>query len=194
MDERQEVCITYCFLILREIKFPRNHLPLSCLTHISVTKLCKRETECKRHSLFPPQLPSEPPPSSLLQCMLGNAMYSQTPNGPHYCQLVTECYWDSCLTAPAKQEKWAQQGARGLPFFFHKKYLSQQGFLTAAPTPHLHTSIHMCVCILCSIVRTLSTGDSMKVDLLKYKYVNILCFLSTGPLGRKEALVTDTLY
>lgn len=65
---------------------------------------------------------------------------------PHCCQFVPGRRRDSRLTAPAKQEKWAQWGAKGpalsllphhhlLLFFFfhapHKKYLSQQGFLRA---------------------------------------------------------------
>lgn len=62
---------------------------------------------------IPPQLPAQP----LLQRSPGEDAYSSAPKGPHCCQLVTGRHRDSRLTAPAKQEKWTQWGARGPALF-----------------------------------------------------------------------------
>lgn len=88
--------------------------------------------------LYPPQLPAQP----LLQRSPSKDAYSSAPKGPHCCQLVTGRHRDSRLTAPAKQEKWTQWGARGPALFLspprlspHKKYLSQRGFPSRPPNP-----------------------------------------------------------
>lgn len=71
-------------------------------------------TKALKAALYvPPQLPAQP----LLQRSPSKDAYSSAPKGPHCCQLVTGRHRDSRLTAPAKQEKWAQWGARGPALF-----------------------------------------------------------------------------
>lgn len=149
-----------CCFILEKLCFPEVMLLLSSLLAPDFCYKNGKEKNLKDILYFPHSCLPSPPLLRLAQACWVMPCILRLPMAPHSCQLVTERSWDSCLTALAKQEKWSQQGARGLPSFFHKKYLSQQGFVTAAPAPYLHTSIHICACILCLIVRTFGTGQN----------------------------------
>lgn len=86
--------------------------PQNCHTHARM-HLWAGIKALKAALYVPPQLPAQP----LLQRSPSKDTYSSAPKGPHCCQLVTGRHRDSRLTAPAKQEKWAQWGARGPALF-----------------------------------------------------------------------------
>lgn len=146
------------FLLLSQ----RRGLPKSAPPYFYLLPSIKEKKSLKCSLYFPHSCPRGSPPS--FQGMPGNAMYSQTPNGPHYCQLVTECYRDSCLTARVKAGEMGSVGSEGpdsflstrntflskafngLPFFFPSAQ-APPTISTHRIYTYPHIFIHRPVCV-----------------------------------------------